>query len=115
MDGVEEELRVLYVALTRPSCCDSRVEEQIRGLWQTRQGRWCTSEGGRRLSEVEVFGSDADHLDPPCAGEIECDARLAQEHIRDQVASGDDLSLELHRRSLGGRPLPLYKIVHRRM
>lgn len=112
-DRYEEELRVLYVALTRPRHTLVRIDHPTNGMYRHSDGRWFKArwrEGAP--AAVELRGSDVDMTDPPGLDVPDSQPADVQQRIRDMVRRGDAVDLMIHRRSVGGQLNPIYKLIH---
>ena len=99
----EEELRVWYVALTRPRKLLFRLEPvPVKGGWISkceRSERWRAAcfhpKMKYRITDVEVRGEDSHWLDPAGAWGFGAAVPQTQDYIRSQVRAGDEVSLRL--------------------
>lgn len=113
-----EELRVLYVALSRAREQIWTFPEPANELWYrdpSCRNRWVKSPWRDRSQtlSVEIRPDDLDAARPVGAGLAATDVRLAQEHLRGQVARCDTLRLELlHVRETSDGEIPFYAAMH---
>jgi hypothetical protein len=113
-----EELRVLYVALSRAREQIWTFPEPANELWYRDPScgnRWVKSPWRDRSQtlSIEIRPDDLDAARPVGAGLAATDVRLAQEHLRRQVARCDTLHLELlHVRETADGEIPFFAATH---
>ena len=109
-----EEVRVLYVALTRARRTLLRIEvPRFRGLFHhERADRWVRRFDWRAV-DFEVVAEDVDRLDPAGSSIITgVDPAEVQAYIARQVATGDSITLRLLAGGVEGEPRAVYEVRH---
>jgi superfamily I DNA/RNA helicase len=114
-----EELRVMYVALSRAKHATWRFPSLPREPWRRRhlagRERWIKHRWGAEWSTaaLELFPDDVESMRPPGTVFVEADAGAVQRHLRERVRPGSPVTLELvHVRSSADGELPFYVLRH---
>lgn len=114
IDGLAEETRVLYVALTRPKrellLLESSKNKGLRKDADT--NRWVRKYGWKTNS-IEVCGKDIHSSDPAGGYVLEnCDPVATQAYIRSNVRVGDSVTLHRVNVLLDGKARTFYAVKH---